>query len=165
MECLTTRNELVKLIKPDSIGIELGVRHGIFSKYLLAHSSLKILYSIDRWTGDRGHDMSEFRDTRKALSDFKERSEILRVSFKEALHLFQNSYFDFIYIDGYAHDGEAGAIDDWWIKLKPGGIYSGHDYNSRFPLVVKAVNNLVSKYSLQLYKTRSDQYNSWYCRK
>ncbi|MDC1120300.1 hypothetical protein OAT72_00365 [Alphaproteobacteria bacterium] len=34
---------------------------------------------------------------------------LLRMSCDEALDLFDDNYFDFIYFDGYAHKGEEGG--------------------------------------------------------
>ena len=51
---------------------------------------------------------------------------------------FQNNSFDFIFIDG-GHDYES-VIEDirgWYPKLKPGGIFGGHDID--WPGVQKAV--------------------------
>lgn len=47
-----------------------------------------------------------------------------------ASKLFENYYFDYIYID-CCHDREAvkADIDSWWIKVKGGGFMGGHDYS------------------------------------
>jgi len=47
---------------------------------------------------------------------------------------------DMIFIDGnHTYEPCLKDIDDYWPKLKPGGIYCGHDYHPLFPGVIKAV--------------------------
>jgi hypothetical protein len=75
----------------------------------------------------------------------------LKLRFDEALSLFPDHYFDFIYVDGYAHTGEEGGrtFHDWYPKLKPGGILAGKDYTICRPLVVAAVNAFVREKNLK----------------
>ena len=42
---------------------------------------------------------------------------------------FADGSFDFIYVDA-RHDYRGVAVDiaEWWPKLRPGGIFAGHDY-------------------------------------
>jgi len=156
------RNDLSSLIKPDSVCAELGVARGDFSKYLLENTKMRLLVSIDRWAGDRAHGEAEYKEAVGLLKQFGDRSKIIRHSFSDALHIFPVEFFDFIYIDGYAHEGESGAIERWWSRLKPGGIYSGHDYDKHYPLVVEAVDRFVEKHNKKLYITQEDRYNSWF---
>tara|TARA_Y100000389_G_C17052243_1_gene313332 strand:+ start:118 stop:318 length:201 start_codon:yes stop_codon:yes gene_type:complete len=64
--------------------------------------------------------------------------------------LFPDDFFDFIYVDGYAHTGEENGktFFDWWPKLKQNGIFSGDDYdNKKWTEVYKNVNNFCEKKS------------------
>ena len=74
---------------------------------------------------------------------------LLRMDFDDALLLFEDNYFDFIYVDGFAHTGEEGGktLIDWIKKLKVGGYLAGDDYHNDWPLVVWAVNDLAKKLS------------------
>tara|TARA_R110000824_G_scaffold120382_5_gene275679 strand:- start:21569 stop:22132 length:564 start_codon:yes stop_codon:yes gene_type:complete len=144
-------------------GCELGVWKGKFSEQLLRNSDCQEFYSIDRWAGDRGHDKREYLKATRRLKRFGSRSMILRLEFSEALTLFPDGFFDFVYIDGYAHTGQddGKTIDTWYDKVKPGGCFSGHDYHPDFPLVIKHVDEFVSKHQLQLYVTQ-DKVPSWF---
>jgi hypothetical protein len=73
--------------------------------------------------------------------------------FNEALPLFPDQYFDFIYVDGYAANGEegGGTLYDWWPKLRRGGVFAGHDYSPDWPLVMKAVDSFTSEMGLRLF--------------
>lgn len=153
------------------IGVELGVAAGNYSNIILKNSQVSCLYSIDRWCDH--HDIKEyFNATELLLSKWGNRSKPLRISFDEALLLFPDQFFDFIYIDGYARNGQENGktLDDWWPKLKDGGIFSGHDYSNHYPSTILSVDRFCSKHALQLNVTtsgqdKSDQYPSWWIEK
>ncbi len=93
------------------------------------------------------------------------------MTFDQAVDLFPDAHFDFIYFDGYAHTGEEGGrtFRDWYPKLKPGGVMAGDDYDLKmWPLTVWAVNEAVAQLGVRLRLTEffSDEaYNrfpSWY---
>ena len=96
----------------------------MFSDALLEHSELAILYSADMYAGGH-HDDNEYREARELLARHRPRSSLLRLRFDEAIGLFPDHHFDFIYIGGYAHTGEDGGqtLEDWRPKLKPGGCH------------------------------------------
>jgi hypothetical protein len=87
--------------------------------------------------------------------------------FEEALSLFEDETFDFIYVDGYAHSGQLGGetIFDWYPKLKKGGVLSGDDYDEEvWPLVVGAVKEIASQLNATVYITgvkKSDSYSNY----
>jgi predicted O-methyltransferase YrrM len=163
---METRNELVADLT--GIGIELGVAGGSFSSKILEVSKLSRLYSVDRWAGDRGHGIAECRYASELLARHGERSIVLRATFDEALDAFGNEHFDFIYIDGYAHTGQDGGstLDQWWPKLKQGGLFAGHDYDAKmWPETYKEVNKFVEKKNLNLNITEEATEPSWYLTK
>lgn len=123
------RNDLPKLIT-SGIGVELGVANGEYSEIILNNSGLERLYSIDSWCS-RGHQSEEYIVAVQRLSKYGLRNVVMRMEFKEAVKHFVDEFFDFIYIDGYAHEGEDGGktFTDWWPKIKKGGIFGGHDYD------------------------------------
>jgi len=92
------------------------------------------------------------------------------MDFDSALEVFDNNFFDFIYVDGYAHTGDEGGktLVDWITKLKSGGVLARDDYHDDWPLVKWAVNDLVEKLGVELHVlTRKEEgpyslYPSWY---
>ena len=58
---------------------------------------------------------------------------------------FEDSYFDFIYIDGnHTYESVKKDIEFYLPKLKNGGIIGGHDYNKgEWVEVVKAVDDVI----------------------
>jgi hypothetical protein len=157
------RADIAQIIPPGGIGVELGVAEGGFSERLLKHSPLAYLYSIDMWAGDRGHDIEQHRAAFRKLDPFRSRSTILKMRFDEALCLFPDGYFDFIYIDGYAHTGEENGqtFRDWYPKLKSGGIFAGDDYSPAWPLVVAEVDKFVAAQDLKLYVIPCEPEEDW----
>jgi hypothetical protein len=143
------------------VGAELGVAAGDYSAAILANPKVTRLYSIDRWTDH--HDDIEFAKASKRLSEFGERSTIIRAPFHEAVTGFPDNHFDFLYFDGYAHNGQehGQTFGDWFSKLKPGGILSGHDYCEQYPATVLEVDWLALKYGLKIQVT-DDEPRSWY---
>lgn len=89
-----------------------------------------------------------------------------------ALDLFDDNYFDFVYIDGYAHTGEEGGktLADSLPKVKIGGVIAGDDYHEKWPLVKAAVNRFIDDTGFELMLTQTveddvkfSNYPSWAC--
>lgn len=146
------------------IGLELGVARGNFSYELLNSCKNLTLYSIDAWGGDRGHDDKEYNIAKNKLFKFQNRSYVIRSFFSEALSYFNDSFFDFIYIDGYAHSGQDNGktLYEWYSKLKTGGIFSGHDYDKSWPKTVQSVDLFASRYNKKANIINDKPYSSWY---
>ncbi|MDD4109935.1 MAG: class I SAM-dependent methyltransferase [Clostridia bacterium] len=159
-----TRKELVNIIPPDSICAELGVAAGDFSYYIITNSKLAMLYSIDMWAGDRGHTDDQYKEAIKKLMPYAHRNNMIRLKFDTALDLFPDHHFDFIYVDGYAHTGQDNGktLYDWWKKVKPGGVFAGHDYNECFPLMVQSMDEFIKTNNLTLNIINEKPYTSWY---
>lgn len=160
----TSRDEIATLIKPNGIGVELGVAEGKFSEKLLSKSKLSLLYSIDRYAGDRGHDDAQYYQASERLSKFGNRSKILRMSFDEAAKLFSDEYFDFIYIDGYAHTAqeEGKTLSDWYPKLKKGGIFSGDDYSKKWTKNKEQIDKFILEKGLNFHVIKDwNSHHSW----
>lgn len=154
-----------------NLGIELGVAAGGFSKRMLDSGRFSRFWGVDAY-GDH-HDIVQYRQA--LLNVGLDRNyHLLRMTFTEALLLFPDGYFDFVYVDGYAHPGEEGGrtIHDWYAKVKPGGILAGDDYDPvRWPLVVWGVHQLASRIGVRLCVTENlsegnySNYASWFLTK
>jgi len=161
------RDEIVKLLPNSAIGIELGVAEGKFSEKLIRKGDFKKLYGVDIYAGDRGHDDGQYQEALKLLSPYKN-YQLIRKTFDEALTDFDDEYFDFIYIDGYAHTGqqEGKTLEDWYPKLKQGGIFSGDDYTERYPQNFEAVNNFIAEHNLELHIINDfNSHRTWLAKK
>lgn len=161
------RIDLVSLLPKGAVGVELGVARGVFSHALLSTGRFRLLFSIDKWAGDRGHNDEEYQDAYALLSQFKE-SIVLRYTFESVVGCFRDRSLDFVYVDGYAHTGQdqGKTLTQWLPKLKSGGLLAGHDYSERWPLTVKAVDAFVQRNGFTLHVTDETEegnvYRSWY---
>ena len=144
------RHDITNHLKQNSVGIELGVAKGIYS-FRMVNGSHKFrwYYGVDMYADDN-HDTEQYKEALK-LVGLESPYTLLRMTFDEALDLFEDEYFDFIYVDGFAHTGEEGGktFDNWWPKLKKGGMFAGDDYHERWPLVVENVNKFCKKKGLE----------------
>ena len=87
-------------------------------------------------------DVNQYIRALKTLKVHETKNSLLRMDFCDALNLFEDCTFDFIYIDGYAHTGEneGKTLYDWYPKLKKGGMFAGDDYHNDWPKVVHHVD-------------------------
>jgi hypothetical protein len=107
------------LPEPTTSGLNWASPVAIFSKRMLDSGKFRIFYGVDLYADH--HNTDEYKQALKLVGierDYK----LLRMSFDEALELFDDDYFDFIYFDRYAHTGEEGGntFVDWFCKVKVG---------------------------------------------
>ena len=162
----TNRAELAQHFRGE--GVELGVAVGAFSEIIFREGKIRRLWSIDRWADH--HNLAEYFAASKMLSRIGHgRVVTLRTTFDEALDLFPDQSLDFVYIDGYAREGQVGGktLADWWPKLKDGGILAGHDYHPKWPRTIDAVDAFAEKHGLCVRTTDAggDAYPSWFFEK
>jgi len=162
------RHNVIDPLKGGSnIGIELGVAQGGFSKRMVDSKKFKKFYGVDSYSDT--HDTDEYKLALKTVG-INKNYNLLRMFFDDAYDLFEDNYFDFIYIDGYAHTGEEGGrtISKWYKKLKVGGVLAGDDYHENWPLVMWAVNSFVNQIGGKLFVTGKtekiafSEFPSWY---
>jgi len=151
-----------------NVGIELGVAGGSFSTRIIETGKFTKVFGVDTYD-DYYHHIDEYREAVDRVGLLSNYS-LLRMTFEEALELFPDHFFDFIYVDGFAHTGQEGGqtLADWFPKLKVGGIMAGDDYHSDWPLVQWAVNDFVTAIDVpltvtELTETHSyNRYPSWF---
>jgi hypothetical protein len=162
------RHDIVAALKGrNNVGIELGVAGGHYSERMVRSGKFKRFYGVDLY--EDHHNTKEYVSA-LSLVGIEENYSLLRMSFDDALDLFEDNFFDFIYFDGYAHTGEEGGktFSDWYKKLKVGGVFAGDDYHDDWPLVKWAVNDMVSKLNCELNvtgkteNTHLNRYPSWF---
>lgn len=129
--------------------IEIGAWVGISTIEFAKHFGNVI--AIDPWKNNVG-DITNNYDMEQAYEEYKNRisgfgniKTIREFSYNIANKI-DNSTIDIVYIDGL-HTEEAVKKDMelFMSKIKKGGFISGHDYCSKFPGVIKAVNELFIK--------------------
>jgi predicted O-methyltransferase YrrM len=161
---MNTRYELTTLIPPGGTLIELGVAAGKSAQgFLIANPSIRYI-GIDRWSDH--HDEQEMDRAMAALWPWRDRVGLHRMTFECALSLIPDRTADMIYIDGYAHTGQEGGetLAQWWPKLKPGGIFAGHDYHYEYEQTINAVDAFTARHGLDLriIEDTGNKYPSWW---
>ena len=145
--------DIASLFRVDGTGVELGVGTGELSERILARADIGHLYSIAPWCGEYGQGVEQYREAIVRLNPHRSRNTILRMQSNDALSLFGDGALDFLYINGFAHDGERDGqlLRTWFAKLRSGGIVAGDDYAAQWPLVVTAVSDFAAAYGLEVH--------------
>ena len=155
-----------------TMGAEIGVMKGNFSKLLLESVPNLELYCVDIWDMYPGYDVRVSRNhqedfymyTKTLLKEYH--VEFVKEFSMDAVKEFSNEVLDFVYIDAnHDFDYVMEDIIEWSKKVRKGGIVSGHDY---FPFpagdggVVQAVDAYVNAHMIrQLYLT-DDRERTWF---
>jgi predicted O-methyltransferase YrrM len=157
--------DLIKDIE-NPVGLEIGSDVGETASYLLKTRQDLFLYCVDPYTtyidwngnnlNDREDVLKKFTETMKP---YKNRYKLLRMTSDVAVDRFIDGSLDFVFIDGL-HEYEQTLRDcnNYWSKLKPGGIFSGHDYKT-ISGVNKSVDEFASKVNKNVLTTINDV---WY---
>lgn len=123
------------------VGAEIGVFEGGYSWMFVEKWNGHHFYGIDPFENlpqEQWHDgcnrcdlKNVMENTIKRFAGIEKYSLVIRSS-EKALSSFDDNTLDFIHIDGN-HEYEAAKFDisHWWTKVKPGGIFSGHDFYDR----------------------------------
>lgn len=137
--------------------VELGVHYGVsYFAFCQAAGRLGLdasLYGIDTFKGDAHsgtYDGTVYEQVKKHNdSHYAGFSSIVRSTFEDALHHFQNGSIDLLHIDGmHTFDAVRADFDSWSQKLSPRAVVLMHDTNVRergFG-VAKMFQDLCSRY-------------------
>jgi hypothetical protein len=134
------KNELRPEPAENLVGVEIGVFKGTNANYLLQDLNIEKLYLVDNykpyWDGGSEHYAQDFMNgchestLKMAEGHFSKVMMVVQES-EWASKLFNDNYFDFVYIDAN-HDYKSVMRDMylWWPKTKSGGVFGGHDYGT-----------------------------------
>ena len=139
LAALPHRTELPYLLNRRGLlgdAVEIGVKAGEFSEWILDHWHGRRLVCVDPWgaysTGTQTVEQSEqerlYRQTRERLARFSDRSDVWRMTSLDAARRLEPASLDFVYLDArheYEHVRE--DVEAWWPLVRPGGIMAGHD--------------------------------------
>jgi predicted O-methyltransferase YrrM len=140
---------LVEQMKAKSF-VEVGCKEGRTTGFLLANFPELHVTAIDPWApvanSDEDYKDWDFaqieRDFWTNVGEHKDRCEMLRVTSLEAALIKENHHwqYDVVFIDA-AHDYDNCIADIklWWPHVREGGMLCGHDYQHKFPGVMRAV--------------------------
>jgi len=156
-----------------TIGAEVGVELGAFSKYLIKDNPKLKLYCIDFWKSYRmmngGKSSSRqadyYEETKKRLAPYN--CKLIRASSMDAVKDFKDGSLDFVFIDAnHEYKFVKEDIREWSKKVRKGGIVSGHDYQI-FPSgndgVIRVVDEWIKENNIDLIVLDDEKRaRSWY---
>ena len=106
-------------------GAEVGVRYGKNAARILKKWKGKNIFLIDTWPDIEIKNLAIER-----LDIYKNKCKFIHSSSVDALKQFNNESLDFCYIDAsHKYNDVKLDIENWWLKVKRGGILCGHDYS------------------------------------
>lgn len=146
----------------DLVGAEVGLfRAESFCTILQNCPNVKMLYGIDNWqpytdyigpvpmvVEQKDIDVVKFQ----AYNNFKwsgetDRGTIIEKDSNDAVNNFEHNSLDFVFLDSYlSYEQALDDLNTWYIKVKPGGLFAGHDWNS--PQVQNAVETFRQENSI-----------------
>lgn len=156
-------HEVKRLLPPNPICCEIGVYTGEFSIMIWRELNPLHLTLIDPFeTGEEKYpdglptaysDKTQLENLEKYFgwSLVQDRVLIIPKYSYDAVHLFPDNHFDFIYLDGcHTYDCVGSDLRNYLPKLKAGSIIGGHDYGSVFEGVKKAVDEFCMEYNFEI---------------
>ena len=120
-------------------GAEIGVYKGENAKDVLDFLNIEHLVLVDPWKGYSDYlsgfsveDDSTFENYYKEVKNKfsnNPKVRIIRDTSVNAAKMFDNEYFDFVYLDGdHSYEGVTKDLESWYPKLKKFGVMCGDDY-------------------------------------
>lgn len=146
--------------------LEIGLGGGQTMGFLMKNISDPdfVFYGVDpfvahnnlHWMGRR-FKQEAFDTNRKQVEKlFEDKRGIFYNMFShDAAKEFEDKSLDIVFVDGnHAYQYVLEDLEDWYPKVKEGGIFCGHDYHARkgmrYHCVALAVNNFTKKINKQV---------------
>jgi len=148
--------EYVRKLGNNLIGCELGVCLGYTLRYFLDRSTeIKKVYAVDAYEPYMDHWgmvtqnlVDRWKTGAHALLDsYSNQIEWLELDSIKASEYIADNELDYIFIDGdHSYDAVSRDLRHYWSKVRPGGIFAGHDWN--LPEVNRAVNDFRKEFDI-----------------
>ncbi len=179
LNIMYTRASLLKILPKDSIGAELGVFKGEWTKSILKIVKPRKLHLIDPWWIKYGEyfpwapgmkTSDAYNNLIKIIDEYDKR-KVCTVHVQDdlvCLKGFVTGYFDWAYLDTtHAYEQTKKELEILKDKVKDDGIICGHDWQSdnkhRHHGVYKAVNEFCTSYKYKIIKL--DRHLQWAIKK
>ena len=153
------------------IGAEIGVDKGKNAERILNLLNIKQLILVDPWeeyvdvrtgisVGDSSYFQNLYEEVKNKFSN-NSKVRIIRDYSVNAAKMFDNEYFDFVYLDGdHSYESVLKDLESWYPKLKKFGVMCGDDYGGG-PVglgVIKAVYEFAYKHKVIVSLEKDDQF-------
>jgi len=175
------RQFLLDILPKESVGAEIGVHLGEFSKQILDAISPRELHLIDPWEhqtssiyktawygggaiGGQTELDERYASVIETFSQniYDQQVKVHRGYSTDILQKFQDQYFDWVYIDGnHLYEYVKKDIELSLQKVKSGGYITGDDYGEGGWWqggVKKAVDEFANNQAVQLVEIRNSQF-------
>jgi len=153
---------LYKLLRnrKHAVGCEVGVHAGDTTGYLLRNlPEIKKYYAIDPWKIYKMYDGTNYRKPGnkkyrtmelamknyfKVIKPYKKKVVTYRMTSVEAIKHIPKNSLDWVFIDAnHEYEYIKENLFLWTIKVKHGGLISGHDYGNKWKGIKQAVDEFV----------------------
>ncbi len=132
---LPTRMYLLEHLPKQGVVAEVGVANGDFTKQILERSHPKKLHLVDAWETERFESGLDKVSERFSGEITNGTIEVNRGLSTERLREFEDSYFDWVYIDtDHSYPTTRDELRIAARKVKSGGHIAGHDFTSGNPV-------------------------------
>jgi len=161
---IKSRNDFLKVMPKNGVVAEIGVLIGENAESILLYCSPKHLYLIDIW-----RDIRQYHEVKNMFRN-DSRVTVIRADSAKAAKLFEDGFFDWVYIDGeHRYEFVKKDLNVWFKKIKCGGILAGHDYVNPLEYewfgVVQAVNEFIVENKLKMIYLSTDYWASFAIKK
>ena len=149
----------------DLVGVEIGVLYGLNAFDFLENLDIKKAYLIDPYTACSPIKLEKVeKEAHERLGPYKNKIEWIRLPSSEAINNFDDESLDFVYIDGvHRYAFVSQDINSYYLKVKKGGLVSGHDYDhNEWTAVIPAVDDYVKKHNLILNTQKGSNRTDWW---
>jgi hypothetical protein len=130
LKALKNREKLLELMPKNAVVAELGVNKGDFSEQIINKCQPNKLHLVDVWNSKRYHSGLKLEIESKFEEEIQKGQIIINYGLStDVVKNFENTYFDWIYIDTeHSYKCTIAELEMYAEKIKPGGIIAGHDY-------------------------------------
>jgi hypothetical protein len=162
---IDARKVVLHFLPKNSIGAEIGVFRGDYSKQIYQIARPKKLFLVDPWINQEGKSYEESMYSANSLNNmeeiylkvldefvkpkYKNTVDVLRLNSKEFFEKIDNDSLDFIYIDGdHNYDGVLSDLMLSYNKIRGGGLICVDDYTNNGwwkDDTINAVNEFIAK--------------------
>lgn len=157
-------------------GVEVGVLSGGNARQIMSQWQGRVLHLVDPWCRIDPAIYKEkqdwpvdvcMRECEKLRDQYPDRIRLHRMFSVDAAQYFPDLSLDFVYLDGnHSYEAVTEDLNEWWDKVKTGGLFSGHDYrneigNGQHCEVRRAVDDWRKGYPLHYTNVRISHDPGW----
>ncbi len=162
-------NVLLSLLRnrPHANGCEVGVHAGDTTSFLLKSlPGIKNYYAIDPWKIYEMYDGNKYKKPAnkkyktfplakknfyKVIKPYRNRVTVYEMTSIAAIKHIPKNSLDWIFIDAnHEYEYIKENLRIWTIRVKHGGLISGHDYGNKWKGIKQAVDEFVPKGKLKI---------------